>query len=289
MESHFEIAERCLAWIDRYGDIDGDGFQEYQARSARGYENMSWKDATDAVVYPDGSQVRQPKALCELQGYVFDAWRRMAELYDFLGKHDGATELRTKATDLKARFDDRFWCEEIGSYCFGLDPKKMPIKTIASNAGHCLWSGIASPDHAARVVDRLMQPDMWSGWGIRTLSSTNPAYNPLSYQLGSVWPHDNGIIALGFRRYGFANEAARVFRDISEAASNFVSHRLPELYAGSNDLRAGFRFGTRKPTFRKRGPRGAPLTSSRRSSASKQTPRMIDSPCCRCFRNGCPM
>jgi glycogen debranching enzyme len=232
VESQMGVAERCLEWIEHSGDIDGDGFQEYRARSPRGYENMGWKDAGDAVVYPDGSQVKQPKALCELQGYVFDAWKRMAELYDFVGKRDRAADLRRRATELQMRFEDRFWCEDIGSYCFGLDSKKLPIKTIASNAGHCLWSGIASPEHAARVVKRLMQPDMWSGWGIRTLSSDNPAYNPFSYQRGSVWPHDNGIIALGFRRYGFASEAARVFRDVSEAASYFVSYRLPELYAG---------------------------------------------------------
>jgi glycogen debranching enzyme len=176
--------------------------------------------------------VKQPKALCELQGYVFDAWRRMAEVYDALDRPDRAATLRRKAADLQARFDERFWCEDIGSYCFGLDPKKEPIKTVASNAGHCLWSGIASQEHAFRVAQRLMQPDMWSGWGIRTLSSDNPAYNPFSYQLGSVWPHDNGIIALGFRRYGLAAEAGRIFRDISEAASYFVSHRMPELYAG---------------------------------------------------------
>jgi glycogen debranching enzyme len=193
---------------------------------------MGWKDAHDAVVYPDGTQVKQPKALCELQGYVFDAWNRMAEIYDVFGSPDRAAALRRKAAELRARFEERFWCEEIDSYCFGLDPEKNPIKTVASNAGHCLWSGIVSPEHAARVVRRLMQPDMWSGWGIRTLSSANPAYNPFSYQRGSVWPHDNGIIALGFRRYGFATEAARIFRDISEAASAFVSYRLPELYGG---------------------------------------------------------
>jgi glycogen debranching enzyme len=230
--SHLDVAERCLEWIDRYGDSDGDGFQEYRTRSPSGFENMGWKDASDAVVYPDGSQVRQPKALCELQGYVFDAWRRMAEIYDTFGRKDRADALRRKAAELKARFEERFWCEEIGSYCFGLDANKAPIKTVASNAGHCLWSGIASAEHAVRVARRLAEPDMWSGWGIRTLSSNNPAYNPFSYQRGSVWPHDNGIIALGFRRYGLAAEAARVFRDISEAASYFVSYRLPELYAG---------------------------------------------------------
>jgi glycogen debranching enzyme len=231
--SHLDIAERCLDWIDRYGDFDGDGFQEYRTRSPRGFENMAWKDASDAVVYPDGTQVRQPKALCELQGYVFDAWKRMADIYEAFGRADRAVLLRRKAADLQARFEERFWCEEIGSYCFGLDPNKRPIATVASNAGHCLWSGIASREHAVRVAERLMRPDMWSGWGIRTLSSDNPAYNPFSYQRGSVWPHDNGIIALGFRRYGLFAEAARVFRDISEAASYFVSYRLPELYAGT--------------------------------------------------------
>jgi glycogen debranching enzyme len=216
----------------RYGDLDGDGFQEYQTRSTLGYENVGWKDAGDAVVYPDGSQVKQPKALCELQGYVFDAWHRMAEVFDALGEPNRARELRRKATDLQQRFEDRFWCEEADFYAFALDPKKEPVPTIASNAGHCLWSGIARPDRAARVVQRMFEPDMWSGWDIRTLSAQNPAYNPFSYQLGSVWPHDNGIIAMGFKRYGFSAEAARVARDISEAASYFVSYQLPELYAG---------------------------------------------------------
>jgi glycogen debranching enzyme len=153
-------------------------------------------------------------------------------VFEALNEPDRAAELRRKAGDLQARFEDRFWCEDIGSYAYGLDPDKQPIRTVASNAGHCLWSGIASPGHAARVVQRLLERDMWSGWGIRTLSSANPAYNPFAYQLGSVWPHDNGIIALGFKRYGFAAEAARIARDISEAASYFLSHRLPELYAG---------------------------------------------------------
>jgi glycogen debranching enzyme len=146
--------------------------------------------------------------------------------------------LRTKAKTLRAAFEAKFWCEDLGFYAFALDPEKRPVRTIASNAGHCLWSGIASPAHAERVVRRFFEPDMWSGWGIRTLSARNTAYNPFSYQRGSVWPHDNGIIALGFRRYGFAAEAARVARDISEAASYFVSYRLPELYAGI-ERRAG--------------------------------------------------
>jgi glycogen debranching enzyme len=232
LRGYRDVALRCLEWIDRDGDLDGDGFQEYRTRSSRGYENMGWKDAEDAVVYPDGRQVRQPKALCELQGYVFDAWLRMAEVFDVLDERDRSAALRGKAADLQRRFEQRFWCEDLGFYAYGLDPDKQPIRTIASNAGHLLWSGIASREHAARVVARLLEPDMWSGWGIRTLSARNPAYNPFSYQRGSVWPHDNGIIALGFKRYGFAAEAARVARDISEAASYFASYRLPELYAG---------------------------------------------------------
>jgi glycogen debranching enzyme len=232
LRQYRDVALRCLEWIDHYGDLDGDGFQEYKTRSSLGYENVGWKDAGDAVVYPDGSQVRQPKALCELQGYVFDAWLRMAEAFGALGEPERAAELRRKAAALQARFEDRFWCEEPGFYAFALDPDKRPVETVASNVGHCLWSGIVRPERAARVVERFFEPDLWSGWGIRTLSSRNPAYNPFSYQLGSVWPHDNGIIALGFKRYGFAAEAARVARDISGAASHFAGYRLPELYAG---------------------------------------------------------
>ena len=240
LREYRDVALRCLDWIDRYGDRDGDGFQEYQTRSPVGYENLGWKDAVDAVVYPDGSQVKPPKALCELQGYVFDAWLRMAEVFDALGDRNRAGQLREKAARLRARFEDRFWCDDLGFYAFALDPRKEAVKTIASNAGHLLWSGLVDPARAAKVVRRLLEPDMWSGWGIRTLSSRNPAYNPFAYQRGSVWPHDNGILALGFKRYGFAAEAGRVARDISEAASRFASHRLPELYAGIERRPGGF-------------------------------------------------
>ena len=240
LREYRDVALRCLDWIDRYGDLDGDGFQEYQTRSPVGYENLGWKDAVDAVVYPDGRQVKPPKALCELQGYVFDAWLRMAEVFDALGDMNRAGQLREKAARLRARFEDRFWCDDLGFYAFALDPRKEAVKTIASNAGHLLWSGLVDPARAAQVVRRLLEPDMWSGWGIRTLSSRNPAYNPFAYQRGSVWPHDNGIIALGFKRYGFAAQAGRVARDISEAASRFASHRLPELYAGIERRPGGF-------------------------------------------------
>lgn len=193
---------------------------------------MSWKDAEDSVVYPDGSLVKGAKALCELQGYTYDAWLRMAEAFAYFGDSGFADKLRDKAHSLQQQFEKHFWCEDTHFYAYALDGEKQPVKTIASNPGHLLWSGIAAPEHAEFVVRRLLEPDMWSGWGIRTLSESNPAYNPFSYQNGSVWPHDNGIIAMGFRRYGFAKEAAMIARDISEAASYFSFHRLPELYAG---------------------------------------------------------
>ncbi len=234
------VAEGCLRWIDEWGDRDGDGFQEYQTRSARGYENMGWKDAGDSVPYLDGTLVRGPKALCELQGYAYDAWIRMAELFDALGSPYRSAELRAKAARLHARFNDAFWDEASGFYAYCLDGEKRPVLSVASNVGHCLWSGIVRPDRAARVVQRLMAEDMWSGWGIRTLSAGHPSYNPYSYQNGSVWPHDNAIIALGFRRYGFAAEAGRIARDLNEAASHFNQNQVPELYAGLTRTPAGF-------------------------------------------------
>src|SRR6185437_13564777 len=230
---HFEqTVKPCLLWIDQYGDRDGDGFQEYQTHSDKGYENMGWKDSGDSVLYPDGSPVKGPKALCELQGYVFDAKCRAAEGAEYFGDSDLATQLRREAAELQLRFEERFWCEDLGYYAYALDGDKKPVKTIASNAGHLLWSGIVRPDRAERVMRRLREPDMWSGWGIRTLSARHPAYNPFSYQNGSVWPHDNGIIAMGLKRYGFAEEAGMIARDISEAGRYFLLNRLPELYAG---------------------------------------------------------
>ena len=235
---HESVAKKCLEWIDQYGDLDGDGLQEYQTRSPHGYENMAWKDAADSVMYPDGSPVKGPKALCELQGYTYDAWTRMADVFDHFGAYEISTRLREKAAELRQRFEAAFWCEETGFYAYALDGDKKQVKTVTSNPGHLLWSGIVSNERADRVVKRLLEPDMWSGWGIRTLSEHNPAFNPFSYQNGSVWPHDNGIIAVGFKRYGFAAEAAMIARDISEAASYFSSYRLPELYAGTR-RRAG--------------------------------------------------
>jgi len=230
LEQHLETAERCLSWIDQYGDRDGDGFQEYQTRSPVGYENMGWKDSGDSVVYPDGSLVKGPKALCELQGYVYSAWIRMAEVFDALGKPDRAQTMRAKASALFDHFNEAFWDEELGFYAYALDGEKKKVLSVSSNAGHCLWSGIVPREHAKKVVERLMAPDMWTGWGIRTLSANHPAFNPYNYQTGSVWPHDNAIIAMGFKLYGFGAEAARIAHDISIAASHFLLNQLPELY-----------------------------------------------------------
>jgi glycogen debranching enzyme len=232
LERHITIADDCLAWIDDWGDRDGDGFQEYQTRSPVGYENMAWKDAGDSMTYADGSPVKGPKAVCELQGYVYDAWLRMAEVYDELGRPKRATLLREKAASLFRRFNEAFWDEETGFYAFMLDGEKRKVLSVASNPGHLLWSGIVPVERAARVVARLMAPDMNSGWGIRTLSALHTAFNPFSYQNGSVWPHDNSLIALGFKRYGFAREVGQIARDISGAASHFLLNQLPELYAG---------------------------------------------------------
>ena len=240
LERQLPAAEACLRWIDEWGDRDGDGFQEYQTRSPVGYENMAWKDAGDSVPYEDGTLVRGPKALCELQGYVYDAWQRMAEVYDELDRSDRGSALREKAKLLYDRFNDAFWDEATGVYAYCLDGEKRPVLTVASNIGHCLWSGIIRPDRACRVVARLMAPDMWSGWGIRTLSADHPSFNPYSYQNGSVWPHDNAIIAAGLRRYGFATETSQLARDISAAAGHFLNNQMPELYAGLTRTPTGF-------------------------------------------------
>jgi glycogen debranching enzyme len=232
LKEYREVAENCLNWIDHYGDLDGDGFQEYKTFSSQGFENMAWKDSGNAVVYADGSQVKQPKGLCELQGYVYDAKTRMAEVFQALGDEARAKALREQAQTSKKKFNEAFWMEDEGCFAFGLDPHKKQITSVASNAGQVLWSGIADSDKAERTAKRLLQEDMWSGWGIRTLSSKNPAYNPLDYQVGAVWPQDNGIIAAGFKRYGLIQECNQVIRAMFDAIERFDTYRPPEVFAG---------------------------------------------------------
>jgi glycogen debranching enzyme len=240
LETYLPNAEAALRWIDEEGDRDGDMFQEFEKRTEGGYENMCWKDSGDSMTWPDGTLVKGPKALCELQGYVYDAWQRMAEVFDALGQPKRAAEMRAKAAALFKKFNEVFWNEELGFYAYLLDGDKRAVPTITSNAGHLLWSGIVPPDRAARVVARLMAPEMNTGWGIRTLSKEHSAYNPYSYQNGSVWPHDNSLIALGFKRYGFTTEVATLARGISEAASHFMLNQLPELYAGIDRTESPF-------------------------------------------------
>jgi glycogen debranching enzyme len=240
LTEHLDTAERCLEWIDRFGDRDGDGFQEYQTRSSVGYENQGWKDSGDAVMNVDGSLVKGPKALCELQGYVYDAWLRMAEVYVALKQPAKAAELRGKAAALFKAFNAAFWNEDEGFYAFTLDGDKKPVWSISSNPGQCLWSGIVPPARAKRVAARLMKADMWSGWGIRTLSAEHAKFNPFNYQTGAVWPHDNGFIAQGFKRYGMHEEVCKVAEDITRAAGYFAMDQLPELYAGTQRAKATF-------------------------------------------------
>ncbi|MBA3796240.1 MAG: amylo-alpha-1,6-glucosidase [Chloroflexi bacterium] len=232
VERYLANAEAASTWIDTSGDRDGDGLLEYATRSSRGYYNQGWKDAGDAIPAADGTLAPLPIALVEIQGYAYDAKRRLADLYEILGRDADAARMRHAARVLYDQVNDRLWWEEEGTYYLGLDGRKQPIGTVASNAGHLLSSGIVPVERAGRVVERLLREDMWSGWGIRTLSSDHPAYNPFSYHTGSVWPHDNAIIAGGFRRYGYEREAALVASATFDAAAHFVAHRLPELFSG---------------------------------------------------------
>ena len=234
--------EAALGWIDKDGDIDGDGLQEYKTRARHGgYYNQGWKDAGDGIVDAKGDLPLLPIALCEHQAYVAAAKRAWAEVLDeAYGETSAATRLRDEASRLLELFEARFWWEAEGTYYLGLDGDKRPIASVTSNPGHVLWAGAAVPERAGRVASRLLADDLWSGWGVRTLSDRHPAYNPFSYQLGSVWPHDNAIVAAGLRSYGFDSEAARVARAIFEAADRFEARRLPELFSGLARDTGGF-------------------------------------------------
>ncbi|HJW22722.1 MAG TPA: amylo-alpha-1,6-glucosidase, partial [Candidatus Limnocylindrales bacterium] len=222
----------ALEWIDRWGDLDGDGFVEYRRRAARGLINQGWKDSGDSVRHRDGSLAQAPIALVEVQGYVYDAKLRIAGLARRLGERALADRLEADAAALRERFDAAFWMDDVGYYAMGLDADKRQIGAIASNAGHCLWSGIVPPERVGPVVDRLLDPSLDCGWGIRTYAKGQPGFNPVGYHVGTVWPHDNAIIAAGLKRAGRHEAADRIASRIFEAAQHSPDFRLPELFCG---------------------------------------------------------
>ena len=224
--------DAALVWIDEYGDRDGDGFVEYQRRSPGGLQNQGWKDSHDSVVHADGSLAEGPIALVEVQGYVYLARIAIAEVYDALGAPDRATQLREQARALLHEFNDAFWNPSEGTFALALDGRKRQVASVTSNPGHCLYCGIVEPEKANKVAVRLMAPDMFCGWGVRTLSSECPAFNPMSYHNGSVWPHDNAIIAAGLKRYGHGRAVMKIAGALFDVATAARDFRLPELYCG---------------------------------------------------------
>lgn len=222
----------ALDWVDRHGDRDGDGFVEYARRSAEGLVQQGWKDSHDSVFHASGELADAPIALCEVQGYVYMGKLSIAQLAGALGETALAARLVQEAAQLRQRFEATFWCEDLGSYALALDGAKQPCRVLSSNAGHALWCGIATNEHANRVIDGLMGPQFFSGWGVRTIAAGQPRYNPMSYHNGSVWPHDNALIAAGMARYGRTEEAVRLLASLFEASLHFDLHRLPELFCG---------------------------------------------------------
>jgi glycogen debranching enzyme len=224
--------ERALEWIDRHGDLDGDGFVEYSRHSSTGLVNQGWKDSQDAVFHRDGALADAPIALCEVQGYVYQAKLGASELAGALGELERAAALIGQARELQDRFERAFWCPRLGSYALALDGSKRQCAVLSSNAGQVLWSGIASREHAIRTADTLLAPRSFSGWGVRTIAEGEARYNPMSYHNGSIWPHDNAMIAMGMARYGLKQHASRILGAMFEASMQMDLRRLPELYCG---------------------------------------------------------
>ncbi len=228
-----EHVRATLAWMDRDGDIDGDGFYEYRTKAGRaGIKNQGWKDSEQAILYPDGRPVDAPIAVAEIQGCYYAAKQAAGHLFLALGEAAFGRDLLDQAERLKRRFNEAFWLEDEQYFALALDPAKRPVRTIADNAGQCLAFGIVDAGRAEAVARRLMAPDLFSGWGIRTLSSRHPAYNPFVYHLGSVWPWDSATIAMGLKRYGFIDELHRLSRGLFDATRLFAGNRLPEVFGG---------------------------------------------------------
>ena len=224
--------ERALAWIDHYGDMNGDGFVEYARRSTNGLVHQGWKDSQDSVFHANGVQAEPPIALCEVQGYVYAAKISAARLAKVLDLNTRATDLIREAESLQRHFEETFWCDDLSTYAIALDGNKQPCRVRTSNAGHCLFTGIASREHAFRLAATLTDVGSFSGWGVRTVAATEANYNPMSYHNGSIWPHDNAMIAAGLARYGMKNEALQIMKGIFESSIFFDLHRLPELFCG---------------------------------------------------------
>jgi glycogen debranching enzyme len=224
--------KKALHWIDVYGDLDGDGFVEYQTKSSKGLTNQGWKDSQDAVFYEDGRLAEDPIALCEVQGYVYDAKIRASQIAKVLGHHEIASRLQVEAARLKENFNRKFWSESKQAYVIALDGNKNQCNVLSSNAGHCLFSGIATPERAAIIARKLLDETMFSGWGIRTISTKEARYNPMSYHNGSVWPHDNAIIACGFSKYNLMHEVAQIVSATFDTTAYMEGQRLPELFCG---------------------------------------------------------
>ncbi len=232
LESIWDAVRLALEWIDRYGDLDGDGFVEYSRRSAIGLVNQGWKDSGDSVFHADGTLARPPIALCEVQGYVYAARRGAAALARELGDSGLARTQEERARLLRSRFDERFWIPELRTFALALDGAKRPCRVRSSNAGHVLFTGIARPERARTVASGMHDPDFYSGWGVRTLSSAEIRYNPISYHNGSIWPHDNGLIASGAARYGARETVLGILTGLFDATLFSDLSRLPELFCG---------------------------------------------------------
>lgn len=224
--------DAALRWIDEWGDRDGDGFVEYERRGPAGLINHGWKDSHDCIVHADGAIADGPIALVEVQGYVYEAKLRIADVYEALGDPPRADRLRSEAGELRAAFNEAFWDPDEGFFALALDGRKAQVRSVTSNPAHCLYCGIVDDDKAGLVAERLMAADMFSGWGIRTLSGSSPAYNPMSYHNGSVWPHDNAIAAAGLKRYGFDAATNRIAGGLFDVAAGARDFRLPELFCG---------------------------------------------------------
>ncbi len=229
--------EAALRWIDEHGDPDGDGFVEYGVQQGQGLVNQGWKDSEDAIFHADGALAAGPIALCEVQGYVYAARRLGAKIAGALGKDAVAETLAAQAAELRERFEEAFWCEDLSTYALALDGAKRPCRVRTSNPGHLLLCGIVSLERARRVADTLLGRDGFSGWGVRTVAASERRYNPMGYHNGSVWPHDNALIALGLARYGLKDHVRKVFSGLFDAATYIHLRRLPELFCGFNRRR----------------------------------------------------